>query len=109
MMQDAQHSFFFGLSDAVHRFLAQDRKIMQGQDRYKIAQGKWDDMYPTKSDFGVQSFQQWTRKFELGRPLFTLPALETDMPSIVQNANERLHGWRLYPNTPNVSPRLALE
>jgi hypothetical protein len=75
MMQDATHFFSFGLGDAVHRFLTQDRKIMQGQDRRKIAQGKWDDMYPTKSDVGVQSFQQWTRKF--GRPLYTLPALET--------------------------------
>jgi hypothetical protein len=75
MMQGAVHFFVFSLGDGVHRFLSQDRQIMQGQDRRKIAQGRWDDMYPTKSDFGVQSFQQWTRKF--GRPLFTLPALKS--------------------------------
>eukprot|EP00559_Dactyliosolen_fragilissimus_P007405 CAMPEP_0184870886 /NCGR_PEP_ID=MMETSP0580-20130426/39136_1 /TAXON_ID=1118495 /ORGANISM="Dactyliosolen fragilissimus" /LENGTH=560 /DNA_ID=CAMNT_0027373245 /DNA_START=1 /DNA_END=1683 /DNA_ORIENTATION=+ len=71
ILLDSLHFFMFTFSNSAIQFSKQDQDIMQAQDWRKTKSKRWEDMYPTKSDFGVRTMQQWTRKF--GRPPFIMP------------------------------------
>jgi hypothetical protein len=67
-------SFSLFLAIGTVKFMDQDRIIMQAQDRRKMMNEKWEDLYHTKADTGVKAMQKWARTF--GRPSFEMPGLQ---------------------------------
>ena len=92
MIEEFVHFWSKTLATGPYRFYNQDVQIMQSQDQRKRTdmdnksrrnnRQRWNDIYPTTSDFGVQTLQRWMTKYNRNkqRPDVTMPSKEGPLP-----------------------------